>query len=279
MKLPLYQIDAFADALFEGNPAAVVPCESWFSDSLMQAIAFENNLSETAFFCPSRIRDEGRFDLRWFTPTAEVDLCGHATLASAYVIMHILQPDLSNVTFATKSGDLVVRKGEQGRLDMDFPSLEATPLDGQEERQISDELTRVLGVRPIELYRGANLLAIFEDEEAIRSLIYHSELGAVLSEANSWGMVSTAPGAQDSQFDFVSRFFAPAKGVPEDPVTGSAHCMMMPYWAKRLGRKKLVARQLSVRGGIVHCLLNGSRVQLSGRCVPYLEGSITLPGR
>lgn len=276
MKVPLYQVDAFADAVFEGNPAAVVPLEGWLPDSLMQAIAAENNLSETAFFCPVGADDEGRFELRWFTPIAEVDLCGHATLASAYVILTVLQPDLAAVTFSTKSGDLTVRKRGGGLLDMDFPALAAEPLNEQESEHIADGLASVLGSRPIELYRGINLLAVFADEGAIRALTYGSKLEAVLSEAQSWGLVATAPGAPGSGFDFVSRFFAPAKGIPEDPVTGSAHCLMTPYWAKRLAQHELVARQLSARGGVVHCRLEGARVQLSGRCVPYLEGSITL---
>lgn len=277
MKYPLYQVDAFADAMFAGNPAAIIPLESWLPDAMMQAVAAENNLSETAFFCAEEIGVQGRYALRWFTPTAEVDLCGHATLASAWVVLHVLEPGLPQVVFSTRSGLLTVRKAGEDLLEMDFPALDAEPLGGEESVRIADSLGRVLGVRPVELHRGANLLAVFSDEAAIRALHYDSELAGALAQAHAWGLIATAPADAGTGIDFISRFFAPAKGVPEDPVTGSAHCLMAPYWAARLGRTELVARQVSARGGMVYCRHRGARVNISGRCAPYLEGVITLP--
>ena len=259
MSIPLYQVDAFADAVFAGNPAAVCPLESWLSDETLQAIALENNLSETAFFIP----EGDGFALRWFTPVHEVDLCGHATLASAHVIMSLLQPERSSVAFSTNvSGTLTVdREGE--RYVMDFPPWprEAVPVDV--------DLTAALGRAPSALFTGNDWMAVYEDEAEVQALA--PDMGA-LARIDARGVIATAPGRE---VDFVSRFFAPRFGIPEDPVTGSAHCMLTPYWADRLGKNALSARQISPRGGNIHCTLTEEgRIRLAGQAVLYMEGRI-----
>ena len=270
MTLRQWVIDAFADAPFEGNPAAVVPLARWLDDALMQRIAAENNLSETAFFVATA---PGRYGLRWFTPGAEVELCGHATLASAHVIFTHLKPALEGVTFDTLSGPLVVTRGADGLMEMDFPAAARTLLgDG---REIGRRLAAATGcAEPDEIYATPDLMAAFPSAAHVRGFTPGGGLAGFLDAQGARGLIVTAPG--EGGFDFVSRFFAPAIGVPEDPVTGSAHCRLAPYWSERLGKTRLIARQLSRRGGTVICELKNGRVALSGRCAPFLTGLIHL---
>ncbi len=259
MRLPIYQVDAFTDNLFGGNPAAVCPLDAWLPDATMQAIAAENNLSETAFF----VRDRGDYALRWFTPTVEVDLCGHATLAAGHVVFRFLEPQRDSVRFRTaKAGTLVVSK-RADMLVMDFPARPATP------SAAPPGLLAALGGAPREVLRARDHLVVYDSPADIAAL--KPDLAA-LATVDCWAAIVTAPG--EDGIDFVSRFFAPAQGVPEDPVTGSAHCTLVPYWAKRLGKVALEARQLSRRGGALQCTLNGDRVSIAGRAVVYLEGQI-----
>ncbi len=261
MRLPLYQVDAFADGPFTGNPAAVCPLESWLPDTVMQAIAAENNLAETAFFVP----EGDRYGLRWFTPATEVDLCGHATLASAYVIFRFLAPERQRVVFRTeKSGELsVTRDGE--RLALDLPSRPPEPCAAPA------GLASALGRAPAQVLAARDYLAIYEDPAEIAALAPDF---AALARLDRFAVIVTAPGIGD--IDFVSRFFAPAQGVDEDPVTGSSHCTLIPYWAARLGKTRLEARQLSRRGGALSCALDGDRVTIAGRAVLYLTGAIEI---
>ena len=257
IKIKQYQIDAFATRAFEGNPAAVCPLDRWLDDGLLQAIAEENNLSETAFFVPS----EKGFDLRWFTPAREVDLCGHATLATAHVIFEILGYAKSVICFETRSGELFVKK-QGASLQMDFPACPPTL------REIPEMLVQGLGVRPVEMLAADDYLAVFDTEVTIRAITPNHSL---LSQLDLRGVIVTAPGAD---VDFVSRFFAPKFGVPEDPVTGSAHCELAPYWANRFGKNTLAARQVSKRGGNLTCEILGNRVLLSGSAVTFMEAEI-----
>lgn len=257
MKLKQYQVDAFATRAFEGNPAAVCPLEAWLDDGLMQAIAEENNLSETAFFVPT----EKGFGLRWFTPLKEVDLCGHATLASAHVIFEALGYAQPVVAFETRSGDLFVkRKGPL--LEMDFPACPPVPC------ALPDLLAEGLGQRPLEVLASDDYLAVFDCEATVRAIAPNQ---ALLGQLDLRCVVITAPG---TQVDFVSRVFGPKFGIPEDPVTGSAHCALAPYWGKRLGKDVLSARQVSRRGGNVGCELKSDRVLLSGAAVTVMESDI-----
>jgi len=259
MRLSLFQIDAFTGRLFSGNPAAVCPLSAWLDAAVMQAIAAENNLSETAFIVPA----DGEYAIRWFTPTHEVDLCGHATLASAFVVFHELEPARHVVTFHSPSGPLpVTRDGE--RLCMDFPAREAAPCT------TPDALVEALGRRPVAVLRADSYLAVYASEEEVRALQPHMER---LQTLDTFGVIVTAASAHA---DFVSRFFAPARGVPEDPVTGSAHCTLIPYWAQRLQKTELHALQVSRRGGELFCAHRGERVMISGRAVKYLEGALFL---
>ena len=260
MRLRIFQIDAFTDAVFGGNPAAVCPLDSWLDDATMQAIANENNLSETAFFVPA----DGAYALRWFTPLAEVDLCGHATLASAHVVFHHVQRDADSVAFETRSGRLeVTRSGDD--LTMDFPALAAHPVESPA------DLSAGLGTEPQAVFADMDYLAMFETEAQVRAIRPDMTALARLDERR--GVIVTAPG---ESADFVSRFFSPRLGVPEDPVTGSAHCMLAPFWAERLGKTTFQARQVSARGGTVRCAVAGDRVRLSGRAAQYLEGTIAV---
>jgi predicted PhzF superfamily epimerase YddE/YHI9 len=261
MRLPIYQVDAFAESLFAGNPAAVCPLEAWLPDATMQAIAAENNLAETAFF----VREGGDYVLRWFTPTIEVDLCGHATLASGHVVMRFIEPRRQSVSFRTmKAGTLVVsRRGDM--LVMDFPARPASPADAPA------GLLAALGGAPREVLRARDHLVVYDSAAEIAAL--NPDLAA-LAKVQCWAAIVTAPG--ENGIDFVSRFFAPAQGVPEDPVTGSSHCTLTPYWAKRLGKTELEARQLSRRGGALRCTLSGDRVSIAGCAVLYLEGRISV---
>jgi predicted PhzF superfamily epimerase YddE/YHI9 len=260
MQIPLYQVDAFTNRLFAGNPAAVCPLEEWLPDALLQAIAAENNLSETAFF----LRRGNRYELRWFTPSVEVDLCGHATLASAFVILRLLEPARERVEFDTRSGQLTVtRRGE--RLAMDFPAKPPLPCEPP------PGLLEALGGEPLEVLKADYYLVIYETEAAVRALRPDF---AALRAASGTGVIVAAPG---ERADFVSRFFAPAYGIDEDPVTGSAHSTLIPFYAQRLGKWSLEARQVSARGGELYCELQGDRVLIAGEAVLYLEGTIRLP--
>jgi PhzF family phenazine biosynthesis protein len=262
MQGPIFQLDAFTGELFRGNPAAVCPLDRWLDDDLLGAIAAENNLSETAFFIP----DGDEYGLRWFTPTAEVDLCGHATLASGWVIFHRIAPDRASVRFRTRGGELNVEREEE-LLAMDFPARPAEPKDAPR------ALVEGLGVKPVEVLAAArDYLVVLETEEEVRRLKPDFNR---LRTLDRLGIIVTAAG---TGCDFVSRFFAPGVGVPEDPVTGSAHCTLIPYWASRLEREdpgaQLHARQISARGGELFCQDLGERVRIAGRVVLYLEGTI-----
>jgi predicted PhzF superfamily epimerase YddE/YHI9 len=257
MKIPLYQIDAFTNKAFGGNPAAVCPLSDWIDEPLMQSIAAENNLAETAFIVPA---GDG-FQIRWFTPTAEVDLCGHATLAAAYVVFDRVRPTSEKVTFESKSGSLRVSR-RNGMLALDFPARPPSACASD------PALVAGLGRRPEETLRAQAYLAVYATEADVRSLKPDME---TLKSLDAYGIIVTAKG---SDVDFVSRFFAPKVGVPEDPVTGSAHCTLVPYWAKRLGKNVLRARQVSQRGGELLCELAGDRVFIAGNAVPYLAGTI-----
>jgi predicted PhzF superfamily epimerase YddE/YHI9 len=257
MKIKQYQVDAFATRAFEGNPAAVCPLQGWLDDDLMQAIAEENNLSETAFFVPS---DKG-FALRWFTPVKEVDLCGHATLATAHVIFEQLGYAGEVITFETRSGELFVnRQGQQ--LEMDFPACPPTPC------ALPDLLAEGLGQRPIEVWAADDYLAVFDSEATVRAITPNQ---ALLGQLDLRAVVITAPG---NEVDFVSRLFAPKLGIPEDPVTGSVHCALAPYWANKLGKTILSARQVSKRGGSLTCVVKADRVMLSGSAVTVMEAEL-----
>jgi len=277
MDLPCYQVDAFTRRAFGGNPAAVCPLERWLPDATMQAIAAENNLSETAFFVPAAAAGGfggaagagADFALRWFTPTTEVELCGHATLATAFVLMTLLEPARTQVTFAAVSGPLVVtRTGDAFTLD--FPSRPPAP--------VTDDpaVARALGAAPRALLRARDLVAVFDRAEDVRALA--PDMGAIAALPDTFAVIATAPGTgADADVAFVSRFFAPAKGVPEDPVTGSAHCTLIPYWAARLGRPDLLARQVSARVGTLSCRLASPRVFMTGHAVLTKTATFHLP--
>jgi PhzF family phenazine biosynthesis protein len=266
VQIPCFQVDAFTARPFAGNPAAVCPLDGWLSEELMQAIAAENALSETAFLVR---RSDGDFDLRWFTPEVEVDLCGHATLASGLVVLEHLEVGRGRVRFHTRSGALEVAR-EEGRLSLDLP---ARPPAAEE--AAVEALARALGRRPRAALRARDLVAVFDTAGEVRSLA--PDMAAVAG-LDAFAVVATGPGGQDSDgdVDFVSRFFAPAKGVPEDPVTGSAHSTLAPYWAQRLGRSRLRARQVSRRGGELLCDLRGDRVLLLGEAVLVKTGALLL---
>ncbi|MDC3953951.1 PhzF family phenazine biosynthesis protein [Polyangium jinanense] len=258
-EIPLYQIDAFTLRPFAGNPAAVCPLPAWLPDETLQAIAAENNLSETAFI----VRKDERHELRWFTPSVEVDLCGHATLAAGYVVLELLSPDLPFVSFHTRSGQLVVRRAE-GLLSIDLPARPPAPT------HVTDALAEALGKRPIAAHAARDIVAVYESAEDVRALRPDMAKIAAL-ETFAVGVTAKGTGI-DADVDFVSRFFAPAKGVPEDPVTGSLHCTLVPLWASTLGRARLRARQVSARGGELDCTLAGDRVLLAGGAVLVIEG-------
>jgi PhzF family phenazine biosynthesis protein len=261
MNQPLYWVDAFTDRLFAGNPAAVVPLATWLPDALMQRIAFENGLAETAFFVPVAT---GRYHLRWFTPRAEVDLCGHATVATAFTLFTQLGFPGDRITFDSRSGPLHVSRLPDGRIELDFPARPAVAMAPPA------ALVQGLGVTPDHYAQAQANLAVFATAGEVRALRPDF---AALATLEQYGTIATAPG---EDCDFVSRFFAPRVGVPEDPVTGSAHCVLTPYWAHRLGKVRLHARQLSARGGELWCELAGDRVKIAGHAVLYLRGEITL---
>ena len=255
---PIYQVDAFTDKLFQGNPAAVCLLESWPSDDILQGIAQENNLSETAFL----VNNDQGFDIRWFTPAVEVDLCGHATLASAHVLFTIRKSDQKSIVFNSKSGVLEVVNNED-YLTMDFPA-DIPAVEPQ-----MPGLLEALGLSDGNIFRGkTDLMVVLENQEDVINV---SPDFSHLKQLPVRGVIVTAPG---NDTDFVSRFFAPASGIDEDPVTGSAHCTLTPYWSERLGKTKLTARQISSRMGELSCELAGNRVKLSGTAVTYLTGII-----
>ena len=259
MKLNIFQVDAFAEKPFEGNPAAVVPLETWLPDDVMQAIAEENNLSETAFFVPN---DNG-FHVRWFTPKMEVKLCGHATLASGFVLFNLLGHGSGPITFDSLSGPLLVTKTDD-LLTLNFPAQKPEPCEAPK------DLVEGLGRQPQACYRNDDYLAVFERQEDIAAITPNQ---FALEKLDLRGIIVTAP---SSKYDFVARFFAPKYGIPEDPVTGSAYTQLMPYWVEALGRSKLRARQLSSRGGNLLCELKGDRVFISGSAIKYMEGTIEI---
>lgn len=256
--LPIHIVDAFTHKRFAGNPAAVVPLETWLDDAHLQAIAAENNLAETAFI----LRDGDQWQLRWFTPAVEVPICGHATLASAWVIFNRLLPGSTSVTFTTRRSGLLHVTTCGDWLAMDFPA--------EPPRPSTRSLTAALGAAPIDvLETDRRLIAVFDDPAVVRSLT--PDMAAIVA-LGVHGVVVTAPG--DGGFDCVSRFFAPSAGISEDPVTGGAHCALAPYWTQRLGKPEISAYQASARGGQMVCRMRGDRVELKGQCVPYLSGQI-----
>ena len=257
--IPLYQLDAFTDRPFGGNPAAVCPLDAWLPDDVMQSIAAENNLSETAFYVP----EGDGYRLRWFTPAVEVPLCGHATLATASLILDKLQPGRASVAFKTLSGRLTVaREGEL--LVMDFPALPAR------ETPLPDGFTDAIGVTPIKFLRAVKNMAVLKDEAAVRAVVPDFNY---IKNMQGMGLIITAPG---DDTDCASRYFAPHAGIDEDPVTGSAHCTIVPYWADRLGKSEIHARQVSKRSGDLYCRLAGERVFIGGMARLVVEGTFTL---
>lgn len=271
MKLRLWQVDAFAGHAFAGNPAAVVPLEQWLPDATMQAIANENNLSETAFLVS---RGPGLYDLRWFTPQAEIPLCGHATLASGWVVLNELCPQLNLVRFETRSGELTVGRADGGRLSMALPADEVAPFAAPD--GYAEALGASLGVcPPEEIHIGRKLMAVWNDATTIRGMKL-GDIASVMERADKWGLIVTAGGPTAAPYDFISRFFSIGYGIPEDPVTGAAHCALVPYWAKRLDKKTLRAFQASPRGGELLCTDEGERVTLSGPCALYMRGEIAV---
>jgi predicted PhzF superfamily epimerase YddE/YHI9 len=265
MRTPIYQVDAFTTRLFAGNPAAIMPMEAFPPDATLQAIAAENNLAETAFLR----RENGDYRLRWFTPETEVPLCGHATLASAAVVMERLEPARTRVVFHSASGPLTVTRAG-ARYIMDFPSRPSTPVPPP------PGLVEALGVVLREVTANDfNYMAVIDSEQILRSL--KPDIAAI-ARFDHPGLIVTAPGDPNANphYDFLSRYFAPVKGIAEDSVTGSAHCMLAPYWAQRLGKTSFRAFQASPRGGEVLCRLNGDRVELEGACVFYLEGQVEI---
>ena len=274
MRLPLYQIDAFTGSVFRGNPATVMPLEEWLKDSTLQAIAAENNQAETAFFRPGE--EDDVFELRWFTPTVEVPLCGHATLATAFVLMTEIDQEMEEVGFDTRSGRLTVTR-DGDRFVLDFPSASLRGVD------VPAALADALGATPVEALRAVptsskpdgNWLLVFEEEADVAGLApdFRAVLSALAGE--DVGVICTAPGKAS---DFVSRYFAPAHGIPEDHVTGSAHCLLVPYWSQKLGKADLHALQISKRGGELFCRDRHDRVEIAGRAVKYMEAIAHVPG-
>ena len=261
MKSRIYQVDAFTEKLFSGNPAAVCPLDKWLSDELMQNIASENNLAETAFY----VKNNDAFEIRWFTPTVEVDLCGHATLATSYVIFNYENYSNDIINFISpKSGKLSVQK-QNDLLTLNFPTDEIHKVS------VSDNILKCFDVKPIEAYKGrTDLLLVFENEDMIKNI--RPDFESIL-KLDARGVIVTAEG---SQSDFVSRFFGPQCGINEDPVTGSAHTTLTPYWAKRLNRNELTAVQLSKRRGFLECRYLNDRIAISGKCKMYMFGEIFL---
>jgi len=265
MKLKIYQVDAFTSHLFSGNPAAVIPLEKWLDEGLMQNIAMENNLAETSFFVPRGKElpaGQAGFDLRWFTPAFEIDLCGHATLASGFILYNYLGYNKPAITFNTRSGPLFIRR-ENDILLMDFPSWKPERVT-----EYPPELLPSLGNPEIMgVYRNRDWLVELNNEETLRKI----QPDFTMMKKFNGMVIVTAPG---KTVDFVSRFFAPSAGIDEDPVTGSAHSQLIPFWSYKLGKEKMVARQLSKRGGEIQCEQKGNRVMMGGQCVFYMHGEV-----
>jgi PhzF family phenazine biosynthesis protein len=260
MEIKLYQIDTFTNEIFKGNAAAICPLDNWISDDLMLRIASENNLSETGFF----VKENKGYHIRWFTPTVEVDLCGHATLAAAYVLYNYLNYKAENVVFQSRSGNLSVRKSDDYFV-LNFPSDKISNVD------LTDELTSPFDIKPIDAFKGkTDYMLIFENEDIISKMTPDLSF---LAKIRARGIIVTAKG---NESDFVSRFFAPQSGINEDPVTGSAHTTLTPFWSDFLNKTELIAKQLSQRGGILKCSNLGERVEISGQATTYLTGSIRL---
>lgn len=260
MTLPIYQVDAFTGKLFGGNPAAVVPLEKWLDDEILQKIAAENNLAETAFF----VKEKDHYHIRWMTPLKEVNLCGHATLASAYVIFNFIEKNIQRINFTSRSGILSVEKNGE-HLTLDFPSNKPKPA------KRPDKISECFDRDPVEILEGGEyLMLVFDSEDYIRN--YRPDFER-LRKLHPVHMIITAPGRD---VDFVSRMFAPNLGIDEDPVTGSAHTVLTPYWSAKLGKEELLALQVSLRGGELKCLLAGDRVKISGKAVLFLTGNIFL---
>ena len=263
MELSIYQVDAFTDRVFGGNPAAIVPLKEWLPDETLQKIALENNLSETAFFVPT----QSGFHLRWFTPTVEINLCGHATLATSWVIYNELGYNKPSITFESLSGQLTVTK-KNDALTLDFP------IWPYEKMEIDLRVSDALGVAPIELYKAPDWVAVYDDPNIIKDMVPDLQKLSEISECR--GIIVTAPGGEKefNDYDFVSRWFGPNEGIDEDPVTGSAHCVLTPYWSKKLGKNTFKARQVSARGGDLTCELKEERVFITGTAKLYMKGTI-----
>ncbi len=260
MKIPIYQVDAFTSKIFKGNPAAVCPLNEWIDQEIMQNIAQENNLSETAFF----VKNDEKFDIRWFTPLSELDLAGHPTLATAHVILKELKINSETLIFKTKINDTLKVIYKDDLYLMDFPSREP-----EIEKNI-DKVAEALGKKPTALYKHRDAVAIFDKEEDIKNIYPNMEK---LKNLDYPAVIVTAPG---NEVDFVSRNFAPKLGIPEDPVTGSAHCELIPYWSKIFNKKVLIANQISKRGGKLYCTYNGDRVTIGGNAITFLKGEIEI---
>ena len=259
MVLTIYQVDAFAEAVFKGNPAAVIPLEDWLDDDLMQKIAMENNLAETAYF----VKTDGGYHLRWFTPEFEIDLCGHATLASAYIIKNFLEPHIAEINFSTQKAGVLKASAKDGLYTLDFPSRPPAAAD------IPDKLLPSLGIsNAVEVLRSRDYFVVLPNEEAVRNIEPDYSL---MRDLDTIGVIVTAKG---HEADVVSRCFYPGAGIPEDPVTGSAHCNIVPYWAGKLNKNHLRCLQASARSGELQCELRGDRVLMTGKCVLYMQGEI-----
>jgi len=259
MKIKIYQVDSFTNELFHGNPAAVCPLEEWLDDKTLQNIAAENNLSETAFF----VKEGDKYHLRWMTPTVEVDLCGHATLAAGYVLFEILEKENNKIVFESLSGELVVTRNND-LISLNFPASKLKKVE------ITGQYLKCLDVEPQEAHLNSKLMFVLENEDQVKNAIPNFE---EIAKLNSDGLIITAKG---NDVDFVSRYFAPHAGIPEDPVTGSAHTVLTPFWAERLNKQKLSAQQVSSRGGQLICENLGDRVNIAGNVTLYSVGEIFL---
>lgn len=262
MEIAIYQVDAFTSQVFGGNPAAICFLDAWLDAEIMQKIATENNLSETAFL----VKDGEDYQIRWFTPEVEIDLCGHATLASAYILFSRLEPSRERVSFKTMSGVLTVQR-TGSTLTMDFPTRRPVRVTDYK----MDILIQALGVEPKEIWKSRDLMLVYDREEQVREMAPDFNLLGRIKDV--FGVIVTAPG---NSADFVSRYFSPGSGIPEDPVTGSSHCNLIPYWAEKLGKEKFHAMQLSKRGGELFCEQVGERVRISGYAALYMVGTINI---
>jgi len=261
MKLSIYQVDAFAEKVFKGNPAAVIPLDDWIDEDLMQQVAMENNLSETAYV----VKTDAGYHIRWFMPEYEIDLCGHATLASAYVIKNFLEPHIAEINFSTQKAGILKATAKDGLYTLDFPARMPQACETPE------KLLPSLGISTaVEVLRSRDYFVVLPNEEAVRNAEPDYTL---MKELDTIGVIVTAKG---HEADVVSRCFYPGAGIPEDPVTGSAHCNIVPYWSEKLGKTKLFCQQHSARGGDLQCELDGDRVLMSGNCVLFLQGEIHL---